>query len=179
MARIKKISVAVVVDGNYQPQEKPDGTFDSTYQPRSDQEMSQLEKIIKSTINFDAERGDVVEVVNIPFQVDKVPSPPEEETPPGWTERLGPFMDPIKYTLLGIFLLFSFLFVVRPIIKWLTAAGSGDVQYLQQLPKTVGEIEQEMGGAVGSMPYRDELNRLLTADSESSADVMRDWLKET
>ena len=179
MARIKKISVAVVVDGNYQPQEKPDGTFDSTYQPRSDQEMAQLEKIIKSTINFDAERGDVVEVVNIPFQVDKVPSPPEEETPPGWTERLGPFMDPIKYTLLGIFLLFSFLFVVRPIIKWLTAASSGDVQYLQQLPKTVGEIEQEMGGAVGSMPYRDELNRLLTADSESSADVMRDWLKET
>jgi hypothetical protein len=87
-------------------------------------------------------------------------------------------MDPIKYSLLGIFLLFSFLFVIRPIMKWLTAAGSGDVQYLQQLPKTVGELEQEMGGS-GSMPYRDELNRLLTTDSDISSDVMRDWLKET
>jgi flagellar M-ring protein FliF len=178
MARIKRISVAVVVDGKYQTQQKPDGSTNSTYQPRSDQEMAQLEKLIKSTINFDANRGDVVEVVNIPFQVDKVPTPPEDETPVGWAERLKPFMDPIKYTLLGIFLLFSFLFVVRPIMKWLTAAGSGEVQYLQQLPKTVGELEQEMGG-VGSMPYRDELNRLLTADSEISSDVMRDWLKET
>ena len=178
-ARIKRISVAVVVDGVYPTPQKQGGKPESLYQPRSDEEMSQLEKLIKSAINFDADRGDVVEVVNIPFQVDKMPGPPEEKKPPGWAERLRPFTDPIKYTLLGIFLLFSFFFVVRPIIKWLTAAGSGDVQYLHQLPKTVGEIEREIGGAVGSMPYRDELNRLLTTDSDISSDVMRDWLKET
>ncbi len=128
MARIKRISVAVVVDGIYRSQQKQGGSAESVYQPRSDEEMSQLDKIIKSTINFDADRGDVVEVVNIPFQVDKVPSPPEEEKPPGWAERLRPFTEPVKYTLLGIFLLFSFLFVVRPIMKWLTAAGTGDVE---------------------------------------------------
>ena len=179
MARIKRISVAVVVDGNYLSQQKQGGSSESVYQPRSDEEMAQLDKIIKSTINFDADRGDVVEVVNIPFQVDKVPSPPEEEKPPGWAERLRPFTEPVKYTLLGIFLLFSFLFVVRPIMKWLTAASTGDVEMLQQLPKTVGELEREFGGAVGSMPYRDEINRLLTTDSEISSDVMRDWMKET
>ena len=86
-------------------------------------------------------------------------------------------MQPIKYSLLGILLLFSFFFVVRPIIKWLTDAASGEIEYLQQLPKTVGELEREIGG--GSMPYREELNRLWTADTEISSDVMRDWLKDT
>ncbi len=180
MARINRISVAVMVDGTYQNQKTPNGKSEAVYQARSEEEMSQLEKIIKSAINYDDRRGDVVEVVNIPFQVDKAPALPENKTPVGWAERLKPFMEPIKYSVLGIFLLFSFFFVVRPIIKWLTAAASGDVQYLQQLPKTVGELEREMGGgAVGSMPYRDELNRLLTSDSDISSDVMRDWLKET
>ncbi len=91
---------------------------------------------------------------------------------------MQPYTGTLKYTLLGIFLLFSFMFVVRPITKWLTSGGTGDVELLQQLPKTVGEIEREFGGAKAAMPYRDEINRLLTAEGDISADVMRDWLKE-
>jgi len=69
--------------------------------------------------------------------------------------------------------------VVRPITKWLTSGSSGDVELLQQLPKTVGEIEREFGGATAAMPYRDEINRLLTAEGDISTDVMRDWMKES
>jgi hypothetical protein len=29
------------------------------------------------------------------------------------------------------------------------------------------------------MPYRDEINRLLTAEGDISTDVMRDWMKES
>ncbi len=179
LARLKRVSVAVIVDGTYQLPEKPADGREAKYISRTAEEMAQLEKIVKGSINFDADRGDTVEVVNIPFQVEKAAGVPEDHPPVGWAERLRPFSGPLKYTLLGIFLMFSFLFVVRPITKWLTSGSSSGVELLQHLPKTVGEIEREFGGVKASMPYRDEINRLLTAEGDISADVMRDWLKES
>jgi flagellar M-ring protein FliF len=179
VARLKRVSVAVIVDGTYRQPEKPATGREATYIPRTAEEMAQLEKIVKGAINFDADRGDTVEVVNIPFQTEKVADLPEDNTPPTWAERLQPYAGTLKYTLLGIFLLFSFMFVVRPITKWLTSGSTGDVELLQQLPKTVGEIEREFGGATAAMPYRDEINRLLTTEGDISTDVMRDWMKES
>jgi len=179
VARLKRVSVAVIVDGTYQQPEKPAAGREAKYIPRTAEEMAQLEKIVKGAINFDADRGDTVELVNIPFQTEKVADLPEDNTPPGWAERLQPYAGTLKYMLLGIFLLFSFMFVVRPITKWLTSGSTGDVELLQQLPKTVGEIEREFGGATAAMPYRDEINRLLTAEGDISTDVMRDWMKES
>ena len=60
---VKRLSVAVLVDGNYA--NGADGT--PTYEPRTDAEMQQLEKLVKSAIGFDAERGDTVELANMPF----------------------------------------------------------------------------------------------------------------
>ncbi len=178
-ARIKRVSVAVIVDGNYLPPEKPAAGRDATYVPRTAEEMAQLEKIVKGAINFDADRGDTVEVVNIAFQAEKEAPVPEDKTPPGWAERLRPYAGALKATLLGFFLLLSFVFVVRPITRWLTSGTGGGVELLQQLPKTVGEIERDLGGAAAGMPYREELKRLLTAEGETSTGVMRDWLKES
>ncbi len=60
---VKRISAAVLVDGLYQTAE--DGT--KTYQPRSADELAQIDSLVKSAIGFDASRGDVVQVVNMKF----------------------------------------------------------------------------------------------------------------
>lgn len=60
---IKRLSVAVVVDGTYVPQ--PDGT--RKYVPRTDQEMELMTTLVRSAVGFDANRGDTVEVINLPF----------------------------------------------------------------------------------------------------------------
>ncbi len=61
--QVKKLSVAVLVDGTYTKDDK--GV--ETYAPRSEDNLKQLESLVKTAIGFDEERGDVVQVVNMQF----------------------------------------------------------------------------------------------------------------
>ncbi len=174
--RLDHISVAVMIDGHYRRMENKDGTTDFIYIPRSDEEMAKLESIVKSAVNFNAQRGDTVEVANVPFKtaapVDEEPRP--EETLFDQIKKYTPFY---KYGVLTVFILFGFLFVVRPLVKWLTASSSHGVEMLKQLPLTVGEAEGD-GNQLEKLPYREQAAQLLLAASEGGVDVMRDWIKE-
>ncbi|MEP4379417.1 MAG: flagellar basal-body MS-ring/collar protein FliF [Alphaproteobacteria bacterium] len=57
--QVKRISVAVLVDGTYDAE--------GTYSPRSDDELENYVALVKSTIGFNEERGDVVQVINQQF----------------------------------------------------------------------------------------------------------------
>ena len=59
--RVNRISVAVVVDGTYAKNDKGE----TTYQPRSKDEIDRIAALVRSTIGFDAKRGDQVEVANL------------------------------------------------------------------------------------------------------------------
>ena len=60
---IKRLSVAVIVDGTYQV--KPDGKRE--YIPRTEKELELLTTLVRSAVGYDATRGDTVEVINLPF----------------------------------------------------------------------------------------------------------------
>lgn len=60
---IKRLSVAVLVDGTYTTAE--DGT--KTYQPRAQEELDRITTLVRSAIGYDEKRGDTVEVVNMQF----------------------------------------------------------------------------------------------------------------
>lgn len=66
---IKRLAVAVVVNGSYAP--GPDGQ--QTYQPRSEAELRQVANLVRTGIGFDEARGDQVTVENLQFI-----APPEE-----------------------------------------------------------------------------------------------------
>ena len=61
--QIKRLSVAVLVDGKYI--ENEDG--DKVWQPRAADELAQLETLVKSAVGFNEQRGDSVEIVNMQF----------------------------------------------------------------------------------------------------------------
>jgi flagellar M-ring protein FliF len=75
--RVNRVSVAVVVDGNYTKNDKGE----VAYQPRPKEEIDRISALVRSAIGFDAKRGDQVEVVNLRF-ADITPSPINE--PAGW-----------------------------------------------------------------------------------------------
>lgn len=60
---IKRLSVAVIVDGTYTL--NPNGT--KQYVPRTEKEMELLTTLVRSAVGYDANRGDTVEVINLPF----------------------------------------------------------------------------------------------------------------
>jgi len=60
---VRRLTVAVLVNGRSEV--SPDGT--RTYDPLSEEALAQVSRLVKSAIGYNEERGDVVEVVNMPF----------------------------------------------------------------------------------------------------------------
>jgi flagellar M-ring protein FliF len=63
--QITRTSVAVLVDGKYE---------NGNYAPRAPEEMEQIKGIVMRAMGYDAERGDQVEVANIPFKAEPAPT---------------------------------------------------------------------------------------------------------
>lgn len=195
-AAIKRLSVAVIVDGTWKPvvtgkvtekdtekDTKKDAEKDNekdakngnqvVYVPRTDEEMSKLERIVKRAVNFNAERGDEVEVVNIPFE----PLTPasNEENQKGWLAYVERYAPSAKSASMGLFFILLFLFVVRPLIRWLTADPEKSGQLLEQLPKTLEEMEKEYGK---NLPYRDKALALIEENQDQNLALLKGWLNE-
>jgi flagellar M-ring protein FliF len=60
---VRKLSVAVVVDGIYETNDKGE----RTYKLRTPEELEKIATIVKSAVGYDEERGDKVEVINMQF----------------------------------------------------------------------------------------------------------------
>jgi flagellar M-ring protein FliF len=113
--RVKRISVAVLVDGSYAKADKGE----MTYQPRSKEEIEQITALVKSAIGFEQKRGDQVEVVNLRFADSPVVPVAAEE---------GGFFSMLRFTTDDIFqgvqilviVMLSglvLLFVIRPLVR--------------------------------------------------------------
>ncbi len=175
---IERVSVAVLVDGTYQSNIKESGELEWTYTPRSPDELTKIENLVKSAVNFVGDRGDKVEVVNIPFETNQMAQPDDDSLLETWMARLKDYKPYFKYTFLSLFLILTFFFVVQPLIRWLTTHTAGDAEILHQLPKTVGELENEYGTDAKRLTFKDQMSQLITRDNDASVGAMRDWLKE-
>ena len=122
--RIRRLSVAVLVDGAYAP--GPDGNM--VYTPRSEEELAKIQALVKSAIGFDESRGDQVEVVNLQFAetpgVDFGASDSTSE--PGLFEfGRGDIMRLAELAVIGVLALIAMFFVLRPLIARVAPGAAG------------------------------------------------------
>ncbi|WP_187646995.1 flagellar basal-body MS-ring/collar protein FliF [Nitrosophilus labii] len=68
MFKIKKLSVGVLIDGKYITKKDSNGTETKVFVPRSKEELTSYEELIKSAVGFDPKRGDKITVVSVPFE---------------------------------------------------------------------------------------------------------------
>ncbi len=174
--KINRISVAVIVDGTYENIKGENGSQELKYLPRTQDEMDKLKSIVKRAVNFDAKRADEIEIVNMSFEASREGE--EGIIKEGWFSNLKHYTFFIKYIFSSIVLFLFFIFAVRPLIRWLTSSSIGSMEMLNQLPKTVGEIEGEYAQVAKSSSFRDRALEIITKDSKRSIDLMRDWLKK-
>lgn len=117
--RIKRVSVAVLVDGIY----ARDAQGNVNYQPRSAEELERIGALVRSAIGFDQRRGDQVEIVNLRFAEAPQLAAPEAERP--WWMVYDFTKEDIRYAIeLVVLLLVSLLvmlFVVRPLLRRIVA----------------------------------------------------------
>ena len=137
--RIKRLSVAVVVDGVYAP--GADGK--PAYSPRQPAEIERIAALVRSAVGFDKGRGDQIEVVNLRFA--ESPAGPQQFDEPGLIQSLlSPSKEDVmrmgELGVLALLTLIVLMTVVRPLVKQVLApvdeAGGGKVLG----GKTVGDI---------------------------------------
>ncbi|MGE3474596.1 MAG: flagellar basal-body MS-ring/collar protein FliF [Rhodospirillaceae bacterium] len=61
---VKRLSVAVLVDGTYTTNQE---TGERTYAPLNDETMEKIRALVNTAVGYNADRGDQIEVVNMPF----------------------------------------------------------------------------------------------------------------
>jgi flagellar M-ring protein FliF len=178
IGRIKRISVAALIDGTYKMVKGEEGEEERKYFPRTQEEMEKYENIIKRAVGFNAARGDQVEVVNIPFEPAKPMEREEVGKRPFWFFLKEYYTSILKYAFLAIFVLLLFIFVVRPLIKWLTSMPVTEIEIAKKLPKTVEELEKEYAEGKKKLAFKDQALEVAKSDHELSVQLMRNWLKE-
>ncbi len=67
VGNIKRLSVAVMVDGKYESVAGGKGETTTRFIPRSDDEIARLAGIVKSAVGFDDRRGDYFEIASTAF----------------------------------------------------------------------------------------------------------------
>jgi len=178
--QIKRLSVAVLVDGTYAPSKGgADGEKEKKYMPRSEEEMAKITSMVKASVGFDEARGDSISVVNIPFKED-LPIPDTstgEETVPIMT-RLMPLG--VKYGTVGLSVIFLVIFVLRPIIKRLNVEKAALESIEKTLPAALEKGEQRPALEAGEkrVDETENLKRLVRENPRQAAMVLKGWMQE-
>ncbi|MBI1824145.1 MAG: flagellar M-ring protein FliF [Nitrospirae bacterium] len=178
---IKRLSVAVMVDGAYEVTKGDKGQSTRKYIPRSDDEMKKLSDLVKKAMGYSDERKDQIEVVNIPFEANaEVPS--EEPAAPESINKMVQYAPYIKYALGGIVSLIVFFLVIRPVLKGLASTSPGEisgVQMSQGQMAAVGEAyQQQQQQGIPGLPTREQVSQMAKQNPQLVAQVVKGWLKE-
>jgi flagellar M-ring protein FliF len=194
--RVNRISVAVVVDGNYTKNDKGE----MVYEPRSKEDIDRIAALVRSAIGYDAKRGDQVEVVNL--RLAELPSNPINE-PTGIMSYLQftkeDIMRGVELVIMSLLGLVVLLMIVRPMIRRIMTpmaeaapqaapAEGEEVQAIQttaastpiQIPpsKTAKMIDiAQVQGQVHAQSVQ-KIGELADKNPNETVSIIRTWLHE-
>jgi flagellar M-ring protein FliF len=161
---IKKVSVAVVVDGS--------GDTAASYKPRTAEEMSKITALVKSAMGFDSARGDLVQVTNMQFaRIEDASGTPAPKPLLGLDNSY--WYKIIEAAIMCVTALLIGLFVAKPLINRMFAAqalaGGGTVALANTSP-VAGSLPAPAGA--GAAPAADGSAPALPAPN-ASIDISR------
>ena len=169
---IRRLSVAVLVDGTYKPSategEPP------TYEPRTDEELGKLTDLVKGAVGFTEERGDKVQVVNMAFAPVEVDGPVEEG---GFSMPGVDMMKILEIVVIGFVSVLVILLVLRPLVtRLLSPVAAGDTAagaLALSGPEGTAALPAPSGGAAGAAAPR-QIERRPEAPPEEEPEPLID-----
>ena len=178
VGEIKKLSIAVVVDGIYTKNDK--GL--ETYQERSKKEIDSLDDLVRKSAGFNAARGDQVILTSMSFTKQDLDAALSNIP---WHERLTPFVPVAKYLALLTAIGLLFLFVIRPLMTGLMASisrqGPRDTVQLSGVRQASlgGESMALLSGQAegGGLTETELVKQLASTDAKRFAELLRNWVK--
>jgi flagellar M-ring protein FliF len=147
---LQRLSVAVLVDGTYESEAATpadpaakgaaNDKVERVFKPLSSDMLVQIEEVVKNAVGYDVARGDSVTVENVPFMVPETNFIEE-------MDKAALHDSILKYVSKGapvLFMLLFFLFLVRPLVRFLITPTEAEVDLSRLLPKGIQELEKEL-----------------------------------
>ncbi len=170
--QIQKISVAVLVDGKYEK---------NKYVARSAEEMEVIKDVVKRAVGFDSERGDELEVANVPFKVQPV-APLQPVAMPELKDRLmSPTGIAVGVGVLAVLGVLVFFLMRRKAPKALPEVLAEPVEPVAvPIPH---EVKQQMTAAAEKIilaadPRKEQLAQIAKDYHDATVRILRMWLQE-
>lgn len=169
VGQVKRLSIAVVVDGTYQPGEGEDA--EPVFAARTSEELDEYARVVKSAIGFDEARGDRFEISC--KSIRGAAPPPAPSGPAVWLPAVTRQI-PRAVPLVGFLLL---LLLVRRSLARLTQtaaapAGTAATRY-EEVP-----LPAESGEERGRRLLRERVESIARDRPEETAQLLRYWLLE-
>lgn len=117
VGEVKKLSIAVLVDGNYTTTEEGD----RIYEPRTQEELDKIADLVKSAVGYDASRGDMIEVTNMKFATIDTGEDLADDTKLFGFERAD-LLDAAEIITVAIMVILVILLVIQPMVSRILAA---------------------------------------------------------
>jgi len=175
--QLQKISVAVFVDGKYEKDK---------YVARSAEEIEMIRGMVKRAVGFNAERGDEIEVANVPFKIQ--PAAPVQPGAPVTIKEIvqTPMGIGIAAAALLLFGLLMFFLMRRKkrTVPVEVAPGIAAVSSPAAVPATAAQtVQEEVAVAaqkivVSNDPRKEQLSQIARDYHDASVRVIRMWLQE-
>jgi len=179
---IRRLSVAVLVDGKYSQQQ--DGTY--AFEPLPAEQIAQLRQLTQRAVGFDEERGDAIEVSSISFG-----EPAEAEQAPLLDVASRYFQLLGKPLLNTLVILLFLLFVARPVVLALirpkvsepTAQPAEDQLASSQelMALTDGMTEEDLAAVDAAKRIENAKHlaqQLVDQNMDQAVMIMRQWLAQ-
>lgn len=168
---IKRISLAIVVDGKYEKvKEKKKEVL--KYTPRSQKELADIKGIVARAVGYDEERGDKIEVLNVPFEVEPMADEKEAIESAERKEMIYGFGKYGFYAAIAFALLF---FLIKPLLSMLKSRQ--DQSPLQQ----IADVYVKSGGVEASAPIENKAQAALADAMKDKAlvgSIIKEWVRE-
>ena len=121
--KIQKLSIAVAVDDTRLIDEEGNSTFE----PRTNEELERIQALVRSAVGYDEARGDLIEVVNIAFVRPDISMEGGEEAPGLMDFDKHDIMRLVELIVMLLGGVTMILLVLRPLVKGLMEP-SGDAE---------------------------------------------------
>ncbi|MGR3176387.1 MAG: flagellar basal-body MS-ring/collar protein FliF [Candidatus Scalindua sp.] len=186
-ARIKRLTVAVLVDGHYEEEETGDGKVNRKYIPRTEEELKQIAAIVKQAIGLDESppRNDRFEIQGVEFQ-HHLPVYVDEESVKA-ADKKEFMLSIVRSSSLVIAVLAFLLFASRALKRILVQPQAGarvniaTYEAPLELEDQVSEIESARQGKVDEkrVAVRDSIIENTKTDPKTTSNLVRKWLRES
>lgn len=111
VGEVRKLSISVSIDGRYSEDEEGN----KTYEPRTQEEMERITALIRSAAGIDENRGDILEVVNLPFaEIDTAEAMVDERYFMGFEK--SDLVNAVEIITVAVMVILVILLVLQPMV---------------------------------------------------------------